>query len=205
LSKGEVTLQDDPEVFLRVLAEAVDIMERHEIPFACFGSLASVTYGHPAAVGDIDFLIRPQDDELALERLEEADFTSERFDPAWLYKARKDGVLLDLIFRVKGDLLLDQELLEHVQPQEIEGVKVPLVSAEDAVVIEALSNDGQTPQHWYNALGILARTDLDWEYLEQRARYGARRILSLLIYAESTDLRVPTQTLANLFRSIYGE
>lgn len=205
MSRGEVTLQDDPEAFLRVLAESVEVLRGNDIPFACFGSIASVAYGHPGPVGDVDFMIRPQDDETALERLEAAGFTSERFDPAWLYKARKEGVLVDLIFRVKGDLLLDQELLDHVVPHDVEGVKVPLVSPEDAVVMEALSNDGQTPQHWYNALGIVARTDLDWDYLERRARFGTRRILSLLIYAESTDLRVPNPTLSRLFASIYGE
>ena len=41
----------------------------------------------------------------------------------------------------------------------------------------------------FTALGILAKGDLDWDYLMMRARQnGARRICSLLLFATSVDV-----------------
>jgi hypothetical protein len=34
---------------------------------------------------------------------------------------------------------------------------------------------------------------------------GPRRVLSLLVYAQSEDLVVPSATIARLFESIYGD
>ncbi len=47
---------------------------------------------------------------------------------------------------------------------------------------------------------MLARADIDWQYLLRRARqHGARRVLSLLIYAQSNDLVVPPEIVGELF------
>ncbi len=44
---------------------------------------------------------------------------------------------------------------------------------------------------WYDALGVLARTQLDWPYLMRRARHGVRRVASLMLYAQSRDIPIP--------------
>ena len=47
--------------------------------------------------------------------------------------------------------------------------------------------------------------DLDWEYLTARAvHHGPRRVLSLLLYAESNDLAVPNDTVKALFEAVHG-
>lgn len=72
--------------------------------------------------------------------------------------------------------------------------------AEDLLVTKALATDEDTARYWYDALAIVARTDLDWSYLSMRARqHGARRILSLLLFATSVDLLVPRQALDDLY------
>ena len=52
----------------------------------------------------------------------------------------------------------------------------------------------------YDALGILGRTPIDWDYLVHRARLGPRRVLSLLFYATSKDLAVPESAIRELYR-----
>jgi hypothetical protein len=66
-------------------------------------------------------------------------------------------------------------------------------------------HDEQTPRHWGDALGVIADSELDWDYLARRARKGARRVLALLLYAQSNDLVVTDETVRALFDSLYGD
>jgi hypothetical protein len=203
MARGEVTEKDDAALFTEVLGRAVTALDTAGVPFATFGSVASNVYGRPGSSGDIDLLVAPGDADRALEALDAAGFSTEKTDPSWIYKAVFDGVLVDVIFKVKAGVYLDDEVLSRIQDREYRGQRLRLVSPEDAVVIEALSDDDQSRYHWFNALAILAASDLDWDYLERRARYGARRVLSLLLYAQSNDYVVPERSVRHLFEAVY--
>jgi predicted nucleotidyltransferase len=203
LVRGEVTREDEPDVFAHVLGKVVRALEG-KISYAVFGSLVSDLFGRPGPSGDIDVLVRPGDADTALDALAEAGFTTERTDPSWIYKAFLDGVLVDVIFRVKGDIYLDDEVADHARVVQICGHEVRVIAPEDAAVIEAVSTEAQAVDHWYNAVGIVARTDLDWDYLLRRARHATRRVLSLLVYCDSTDVPIPSQVIGALFESAYS-
>jgi putative nucleotidyltransferase-like protein len=203
MSRSAVSKEDDPERFIRVLDQALGALDDPGVPYLLFGSIASVTYGRPGPIGDVDVLVRPQDADPALQALAAAGFESTRPDPRWLYKAVRDRVLVDVIFRVKGGIYLDDEMLAHRRLAEFEGRKIPMVSPEDAAVIEAVTHEDQMPEHWQNALSILTHADIDWEYLESRSRHSPRRLLSLLVYAQSVDLKVPDGVVRSLFREVY--
>jgi hypothetical protein len=72
------------------------------------------------------------------------------------------------------------------------------------VVLMAIVANELSPRHWLDALAILATTDVDWEYLLRRARRGIRRVLSLLLYAQSNDLPVPTSVVRELWNRLEG-
>jgi predicted nucleotidyltransferase len=204
MAKQPVTEEDNEERFARVLGEAARALEGADIPYAVFAGIAASFYGRPRAEHDIDLLVKPTDADRALDALEEAGFSTKKANPRWLYKAFKEEVMVDVIFRVKGDVYLDEEMISRRRLNEYNGQKIYLVAPEDAVVIEALTHGDDRPEHWYNALAIIAaESDLDWEYLERRARFGARRTLSLLIYAQSTDLMVPDELIRTLYRHVY--
>lgn len=203
MASGEVTQQDDADLFARVLGRAARALERENVPYAVFGSLVSDLYGRPAPSGDIDLLLRPGDADVGLDALAAEGFTTDRLDPSWIYKACLEGVLVDVIFRVKGDIYLDDEVLEHTRLVDLFGHDVRVISPEDAALIEAVSNEAQSPDHWYNATGIVARSDLDWDYLVRRARHAARRALSLLAYCDSTDVPIPKRVIKALFEMAY--
>lgn len=204
MAEGAVTQQDDAEAFARVLGRAVRALEREGVPYAVFGSLVSDLFGRPAPSGDIDLLVRPGDADRALDALASEGFTTERLDPTWIYKACLQGVLVDVIFRLKGDIYLDDEVMEHTRVVDLAGYDVRVISPEDAAMIEAVSNEAQSPDHWYNAVGIVARSDLDWDYLLRRSRHAARRVLSLLVYCDSTDVPIPSRVIAALFEATYS-
>src|SRR5207249_4985906 len=117
-------------------------------------------------------------------------FATQRTNPHWLFKGIKRGVLVDVLFRARGDIYLDDEMIERLVETDFHGVRLKTVPREDLLVIKAIIHDEETPRHWSDALALIAAADLDWEYLLRRAQHGARRVLSLLLYAQSADLVV---------------
>jgi hypothetical protein len=73
-----------------------------------------------------------------------------------------------------------------------------VIPPEDLIVIKAIVHDEETPRHWHDALGVIARAQLDWDYLLARASHSPRRVLSLLLYALSLDLWVPASAVRRL-------
>lgn len=62
-------------------------------------------------------------------------------------------------------------------------------TAEDVLVMKAVANDEDTLRYWHDALAIVAQAELDLDYPVRRSRqHGARRVLRLLLYAQSNDL-----------------
>jgi len=186
------------------LRESVEAIERAEIPYVLIGGLASTILGRPRFTEDIDFLVARGDAKRMLEALGEAGFEPEETNPDWIFKARKHDVTVDVIFALMGGIYLDDEMLARASRREFGGIEVNVVPPEDLIVIKAVVHDEYTPRHWYDALGIIASCELDWDYLAVRARHGARRVLSLLVYAQSNDLVVTDETIKALYEGIYG-
>ncbi len=195
----------DRETFARVLAEAIDAVGSTGVPFVTIGGLAAAQVGRPRWTQDVDLLVRPQDADEVLRALAAAGFDTQRTNPHWIYKAVRDDILIDVIFRTMGDIYLDQEIRERAIEVSVDGCRFPIASPEDLVVIKAAVSSEECPHHWNDALGIIAENELDWEYLLRRARRSARRTLSLLIFAQAADLVVPTSALRQLFHTIYDE
>jgi predicted nucleotidyltransferase len=193
------------ERFVSVLRDAVKAIEDADIPYAMIGGIPSVVLGRPrwSPNEDIDFFVKPEDAKKVLEVLDGAGFETEERDPQWLYKAKRDGVVVDVIFRSSGDFYIDDEMFQRAFIGEFKGLKLRMLAPEDLVVMKALAHKEDTPQYWHDALSIIARSELDWEYLVRRAQVGPRRALSLLMYAQSNDLAVPDRTIRALFDLIY--
>ena len=201
-------LPDGQEVddgrFLTVLSEAIAALEAKEIPYLLMGGLSSATLGRPRGTNDIDLFVRPESARLTLDALDAAGFRTEETDPLWLYKGFKDDILVDVIFRSTGDIYLDEEMLAHARVVEIRGCAARVIPPEDLLIIKALAAAEHMPHHWHDALGVITGSDLDWDYLVSRARrHGPRRVLSLLLYAQSKDLGVPVKPVRALFDAIF--
>lgn len=198
LWEGEARVEE--HVFLDVLREAARALAEAGVPHVFMGGLASAAMGRPRWTHDIDVFVKPEDNRRVLDILGAAGFATQETDPAWLYKALKSEVLVDVIFRSAGRVALDDEMVERARISEVAGILVPVISAEDLIVIKALVFKERAPRHWYDALALLQRTDLDWDYLVRRAlRYDSGRVLSLLVYARSEDRAVPAEALDRLF------
>jgi predicted nucleotidyltransferase len=185
------------------LTDVVTAMDSGSIDYVLMGGLGSAKLGRPRTTDDIDLFVRPEDAPRTLDVLAAAGFDTEAFDPTWLFKAWKHGVLVDVIFRSSGDIYLDDEMVARGVEHEHAGVRPKIISAEDLLVIKAAAAAEAVPQHWYDALAIIARSDIDWDYLVRRARHSPRRVLSLLLYADSVDVAVPREVVEALLAVVY--
>lgn len=200
-----------------MLRQAVQTVEQAGFPFLVLGGLAASLVGRPRWTHDIDLLVRPDDARQVLEALRAAGFTTEETDPVWIFKAFKDNVIVDIIFMVMGGIYLDDEMrtrsIEREYPipspygggQGGGGLRLRIPSPEDQIVIKGIVHREETSRHWFDALAILGRAELDWEYLLHRGRVGARRLLALLIYAQSSDILVPSWVIRRLYQEVYSE
>lgn len=193
------------EQFREVLAEAIRICEESDVPYLVGGSLASTTWGRPSRTGDIDLLIDPRSAKPLLKLFDEAEYETEETYPQWLFKARKKGITVDLIFEMAGPMYLEPQMIERSSVEEIMGTKVRLISPEDYVLSQAMALKEDTAVYWFNALGVIARQELDWDYLVEMAKRGPRRFLAMLLLAQAEDLRVPDSVVIKIFENTFSD
>jgi predicted nucleotidyltransferase len=186
-----------------VLDETMAALREADIQFLLIGGVGSCVFGRDRGTRDIDVFVRPESAENALTALADRGFRTKKEYEHWLYKAWKDEVLVDVIFRSSRDILLDQEMLDRARVVTFRGREVPVAPPEDLVVMKAVAASEDTPRYWYDAIAMIGQTELDWDYLVARARQrGARRILSLLLFADSVDLVVPPEPIEALYEAI---
>jgi hypothetical protein len=194
----------DDEVFQAVLGEAVDAIDACGVRYLLIGGIASAVLGRPRWTGNVDVFVVPRDARPALGSLEKAGFKTEETYPDWLFRAFKDEVVVDIVFRSAGGVTLDDEMVERSVVGDFKGRDVRVMSAEDLLVMKAVAHDEHMPRHWHDALGLISGCEMDWDYVVRRAKqYGARRVLSLLVYAQSNDLIVPMPPVRALFDAIF--
>jgi len=197
---------EDPALaarFNRVLEQTVEAMEEGGIRYIFIGGIASGGLGRPRSTHDIDLFVVPEEAELALRALAKKGFRIEKTDPSWLYKGFKEEILVDVIFKSKGEIYLDSEMYQRMITAEFHGKRLRLVAPEDLVIIKAVAHGELTPSHWHDALALLSYENIDWNYLIKRARRAPRRVLSLLLYAQSNDIWVPNSVIHELYSGIF--
>lgn len=197
----------DERAFEEVLDHAVAHLDASGVDYAVMGGIAATALGGRRHTHDIDVFVRPEDAEKALDVLGAGGFDIERTDPNWLYKARRSEVTVDIIFRSSGAVYFDTSMIERSVRLGFRGRKLRVIAPEDLFVIKALvlnehslSLDEHAIRHLSDLLSIIRRQEIDWDYLLRRARLGPRRVLGLLLYAQSLDLLVPDRVIKSLVK-----
>jgi predicted nucleotidyltransferase len=196
---------EEEDHFSDVLAEVGQVLSAAGIEHALIGGIASSVLGRPRTTRDIDVFVRPDEADAALMALGAHGFEIDRLDAAWIFKAIKHDVQVDLIFYTRYGIYLDDSMIEHSRVASYRGAEVRVVSPEDLLIMKAVAHDEATPRHWHDALGLLGRAELDWDYLLLRSRRAQRRVLSLLLYAQSLDYFIPGRVIAALCRRLIEE
>src|SRR5215216_212384 len=113
---------------LITLKRVASVLKQSGVPFALAGGFAVYAHGGTSSDHDVDFLLREQDVEQALESLVAAGFTAERPPEDWLVKVYDEGRLVDLIHRPVERPVTDETLADTVV-RPVNALRLPVLSA----------------------------------------------------------------------------
>ena len=121
------------EQLQQTLKKTAAALRAADVPFALAGGLAAWARGGPESDHDLDFVVKPEDADRALEVLAETGLRPEKPPEGWLYKAWDGDVLVDLIFDPAGNPVTDR-VLARADELEVAAVPMHVMSLEDVLV-----------------------------------------------------------------------
>ena len=163
----------DPfEAIQETLKRSVAALEGAGVEFVLAGSIAAWARGGPPSSNDLDFVVRRDEAEPALEALAAAGMRPERPPEDWLLKAWDGDVLVDLIFVPTG-IAVDDDLFARADQVDVGGYEMPVMALEDVLTTQLLSMDEhkldyETPVQIARSL----REQIDWDELRSRTGHS---------------------------------
>jgi hypothetical protein len=142
------------------------------IGFVLAGSVAAWARGGPAVCSDLDFVVRPDDAQRALDLLAANGLRPERPPEGWLLKAHDGEVLVDLISELNGVAL--EDCFAAATTLSVMSVDMTVMSVDDILTTKLLSFE----EHYIDFAGLLPiaralREQADWEAVRARTRHSA--------------------------------
>jgi hypothetical protein len=198
------------------LKTAAAVLRDAGLDFALAGSVACWARGAPQSRNDLDFLVKPEDAEAALEALVQAGMRPERPPEGWLLKAwdrADDGseTLVDLIFGPRG---IDDvgQVLDRSELLPVAALDLPVVHIDDVMVMKLHAFD----EHACDFAGILAivravREQIAWDDVRARTEESpfARAFFTLVeglgIVGDGEPPRHQTTAQAKVRVAVEGE
>jgi hypothetical protein len=200
------------EASIRFYRQALAILKEAEVPTLVGGAYAYARYtGIERHTKDFDVFIRREDFDRAAAAFQKAGYTSELTFPHWLGKAFCNDDFVDLIFSAgNGVAAVDDRWFEHAVRDEVFGIEVDLIPAEEMIwskglIMERERFDGADVAHVIRAVG----DRLDWTRLLER--YGvywralyAHIVMFGFIYPSDRD-KVPAWVMDELAKRMHEE
>ena len=175
---------DDIEATLK---KSVAAFREADVPALLAGSLAVWARGGPETHHDLDFVVKPEDADRALQALEDAGMTAERPPEGWLVKARDGDIVVDLIFEPRG-LVVDDDLIARGEQREVMAIAIRLMALEDVLVSKLMALDEHSAD--LSQLLLMTRTlreQVDWNDLRERTR-GSPFAKAFFVLAEELGI-----------------
>jgi Uncharacterised nucleotidyltransferase len=175
------------------LKRVASVLKQAEIPFALGGSFAVYAHGGHSSDHDVDFLIREQDKERALEELAAVGFEVEQPPEDWLVKVYDDGRMVDLIYRPIESPVTDETLADTVV-LTVEAIAMPVLSATQLMVHKLMSYT----QHYCDfATGLPVarslREQIDWDRVRRETAHSPYAEAFLVLLDRLQVVPLPTE------------
>jgi predicted nucleotidyltransferase len=155
---------------LETLKHAAATLREADVRFVLGGGLAVWARGGPETEHDVDFFIKPEDAERALQALDAAGFRTEEPPEGWLYKGWRGDVLVDLIYAPTG-MTIDDDFLDQAELLDVHAVRMPVMRVEDVLVAKLLTlREHQVDYDQVLEIARTVREQIDWD--EARERTG---------------------------------
>ena len=176
------------------MKKAAGVLDAAGVPVLLGGGFAAWARGGPTTDHDVDFLLREEDADRALEALAEAGMLVESPPEGWLYKAWDGDTLVDLIFRPSGGAV-DDAMFARATEIEVMAQTLRVASIDDVLATKVLALNEQDP-NFRSVLEIARalREQVDWQHLRSRvdeSPFGAAflTLVERLRIASESDLQ----------------
>ena len=182
------------EGLIVTLKRVAAVLKQAEVPFALGGSFAVYAHGGHSSDHDVDFLLRKQDVERALEALVDAGFTGERPPEDWLVKVYdEDGRLVDLIYRPVECPVTDETLADTVV-RPVSAIHMPCLSA-TALMVHKLLSFSQHFCDFAKALPLARslREQIDWNRVRRETGHSPYAEAFLVLLDRLDVMAFPTE------------
>jgi hypothetical protein len=152
------------------LKNAVAALREAEVPFLLAGSLAVWARGGPETRHDLDFVVKEEDAERAVEVLAEAGMRPEKPPEEWLWKAWDGDVCIDVIFAPRG-LEVTDDVIARGENLHVLGITIPVMSIEDVLATKLLAlHEHELDFTPLVRIARAVREQIDWRYLRERTK-----------------------------------
>jgi len=160
---------DNPfEHLLEALKLAAAALREADVRFVLGGGLAIWARGGPETEHDVDFFVKREDAERALQALAEAGFRTEEPPEGWLYKGYRNDVMVDLIYAPTG-IELDDAFLDRAEVLEVHALRMPVMRAEDVLVAKLLAmREHEVDYDHVLEIARTVREQIDWDEVRDR-------------------------------------
>ena len=180
---------------LATLTRAGAVLREHDVDYILGGGLAIWARGGPPTDHDVDFLLREEDADRALDVLKDAGFRPERPPEHWLYKAWEGENLVDLVFHPASGPIGDEHFARATE-MEVSAHRTLVASIDDVLVAKLLAINEQEPD--FRAVLEISRAvreQVNWKSVARRTKSSpfARAFFAL---AEGLEI-VDDSTLAS--------
>ncbi len=200
------------ESTIRFYRRALQVLKDGDVPALVGGAYAFARYtGIERHTKDFDIFIRGGDFEKAERAFRKAGYEAELTFPHWLGKAFHGDDFVDLIFSAgNGVAMVDDLWFEHAVPEQVFGVNVNLIPAEEMIwskglIMERERFDGADVLHVMRAVG----PDLDWRRLIDRYAIHWRALFAHIVlfgYVYPSDRsRIPAWVMTELSERLRRE
>ncbi len=138
------------------------------VPFILGGGLAAWARGGPESDHDVDFLVKPDDADRAVDVLAGVGMRVERPPEGWLLKAYDGEVMIDVIFDPATGPVTD-EVLERAEEREVLSTRMRVMALED-IMVTKLKALNETHLDMTGALDIARslREQIKWDEVRER-------------------------------------
>jgi hypothetical protein len=160
---------NDFETLLDAMRRAAGCLRDAEIPFALAGGIAIYAWGGPDTDHDVDFLLKQEDADRALDALSAAGFRPEKPPEGWLYKAfDQKGAMIDLIFAPASGAV-DDALLAKAELVDVYAIHVPVLPATDILASKLLAlREHNIDYESTIEIARSLREQIDWDELRDK-------------------------------------
>jgi hypothetical protein len=152
------------------LKKVVATLRDSEIPYLLGGSLAFWAHGGQERRKDLDFMVKLDDAQRALDALEAEGLRPEKPPEGWLYKAWDGDVLVDLIFRPKG-MEIDDDVIARGEDLEVLSMPIKVMALEDVLCTKLLAlHEHHADYTSLIQMGRSLREQVDWDDVRVRTQ-----------------------------------